>query len=227
MDLKVPVIPMNTGGRIELGLDMMEQRRQTINDSFLITLFQILVDTPGMTATEATFRAQEKGALLAPTAGRQQSEYLGPLINREINILSRQGLLPDMPPELIEAEGEYEIQYVSPLARAQRAEEGVGILRTLESIQPLAAVDPGVFDNFDTDQITRTLADINGMPTNVLAPEEQRDQIRAQRAQKAQAAEAIQGMQGVAGAAKDGAAALGSVGGMEALMPEGGGEVAG
>lgn len=220
-----PVIPMQTGGRIDIGNDLMEQRRTTINDAFLITLFQILVDTPNMSATEATFRAQEKGALLAPTAGRQQSEYLGPLIHREINILARQGLLPEMPPELAEAEGEYEITYVSPLARAQRAEEGVGILRTLESIQPLAAADPGVFDNFDTDEITRTLADINGMPNRTLADPAVIEQTRQERAQQAQAQQAIEGMQGVAGAAKDGASALQSFDGAMAMPEEMGGDV--
>ena len=214
---QTPIVPLNSGHRIDIGLEMMNQRRSVIQDGFLLTLFQILVDSPTMTATEVMERAQEKGALLAPTAGRQQSEYLGPMIDREIAILAKQNMLPEMPPELIEAEGEYDIQYVSPLARAQRAEEGVGILRTLESVQPLAAVNPQVMDNFDADTIARTLADINGMPARTLTDEGQRDQQRQAAAQKAQAAEAIQGMEGVAGAAKDGAAAVQSMGGMEAI----------
>ncbi|STU67291.1 Bacteriophage head to tail connecting protein [Klebsiella pneumoniae subsp. ozaenae] len=58
-------------------MTLAEQKRQTINDGFFITLFQILVDNPQMTATEAMLRAQEKGQLLAPTAGRIQAEFLG------------------------------------------------------------------------------------------------------------------------------------------------------
>ena len=46
-----------------------------------------------MTATEVLERAREKGALLAPTMGRQQSEALGPMIEREIDILVECGLM--------------------------------------------------------------------------------------------------------------------------------------
>lgn len=219
---QAPVLPLNTGARVDIGLDMMDQRRQTINDAFLISLFQILVDTPNMTATEVMSRAQEKGALLAPTVGRQQSEFLGPLISRELMILSRQGELPDMPPELVEAEGEYTVEYVSPLARAQRAEEGVGILRTIESIQPFAQVDPGVFDNFDLDEITRTLADINGMPQRTLTDERAMAEERQARAQQAQAAQAMEAGAQMAPAAKDGSQALLNM----AQLAEGGGEEA-
>lgn len=45
--------------------------------TLLVTLFQILTETPQMTAAEVVERTNEKGILLAPTVGRQQSEYLG------------------------------------------------------------------------------------------------------------------------------------------------------
>jgi len=179
---QAPIQPLNTGGRPDIGEDMMERRRRTINDAFLVTLFQILVDSPQMTATEVLQRAQEKGALLAPTIGRQQSETLGPLIEREIGVLSRQGLLPQTP-EILE-EQEYQVEYVSPLSRAMKSEEGVGILRTLEMVQPIAAVDPSVMDNFDFDEITRVLADVNGVPQRILKPAEEIQQAREGRAQQ-------------------------------------------
>ena len=160
----------------------MERRRRTINDAFLVTLFQILVDSPQMTATEVLQRAQEKGALLAPTVGRQQSETLGPLIEREIGILDRQGLLPQ-PPEILDGQ-EYEVEYVSPLSRAMKSEEGVGILRTLEMVQPIAAVDPSVMDNFDFDEITRVLADVNGVPQRILKPAQEIEAARQGRSQQ-------------------------------------------
>lgn len=179
-----PIQPLNTGGRPDIGEDMMERRRRTINDAFLVTLFQILVDSPQMTATEVLQRAQEKGALLAPTVGRQQSEMLGPLIEREIAILADQGLLPPVPEALQDAE--YKIEYVSPLSRAMKSEEGVGILRTLEMVQPIAAVDPSVMDNFDFDEITRVLSDVNGVPQRILKSPEDIDAQRQARAQQQQ-----------------------------------------
>jgi|TARA_R110000868_G_scaffold44269_3_gene147973 hypothetical protein len=197
-----PVQPLHTGARVDIGFEMMEQRRKQINDAFLVTLFQILVETPSMTATEVLQRAQEKGALLAPTMGRQQSESLGPLINRELNILSKQGVLPPPPELLVEAEGEYEVEYVSPLSRAMKAEEGIGILRTLEMVQPIAAMDQSVMDNFDFDEITRILADTNGAPQKILRRSEEVEDLRQQRDQQQQMAAMMQAAPGVADTAE-------------------------
>tara|TARA_R110000824_G_scaffold128469_3_gene289309 strand:- start:1422 stop:3059 length:1638 start_codon:yes stop_codon:yes gene_type:complete len=197
-----PVQPLYTGARVDIGFEMMEQRRKQINEAFLVTLFQILVESPTMTATEVLQRAQEKGALLAPTMGRQQSETLGPLINRELNILAEQGELPPQPEILLEAEGEYEIEYVSPLSRAMKAEEGIGILRTLEMVQPLAAVDPSVMDNFDFDIITRILAETNGAPQKILRRQEDIDTKRQGDQQQQAIAAATQAAPGLADAAE-------------------------
>jgi hypothetical protein len=181
------VQPLQTGARVDIGMDMMEQRRRVINDAFLITLFQILVEAPTMTATEAMLRAQEKGALLAPTMGRQQSEMLGPMIERELDILARAGVLPPMPEPLREAGGDVQIEYVSPLNRAQRAEEGVAILRTLEAIGPLAQIDPRVMMIFKPEEIARELSEINGVPAKILRSKEEMDEMVAQEQQAAQA----------------------------------------
>lgn len=216
---------LQTGARVDIGLDMMEQRRKVINDAFLVTLFQILVDAPQMTATEAMLRAQEKGALLAPTMGRQQSEFLGPLIAREIEILAKAGQLPPMPDALLEAGGEVEIEYVSPLNRAQRAEEGVAIMRTLEAVTPLAQFDPNVLSVFDPMAIARELADINGVPQKVLRTEEQIEAMEAQKAQASQAAALMQAAPIASGVVKDLAQAQSLTGAspsqvLPAIMPQ-------
>lgn len=196
------VRPLETGARVDIGLEMMEQRRKVINDAFLITLFQILVDAPTMTATEAMLRAQEKGALLAPTMGRQQSEMLGPMIERELDILARAGVLPEMPQALMEAQGEVQIEYISPLNRAQRAEDGVAILRTLESVAGLAQFDPSVLMVFDSQKIARELADINGVPAKVMRSEEEISAMQDEQAQQAELSQLLQAAPVVANSAK-------------------------
>lgn len=196
------VQPLQTGARVDIGMDMMEQRRKVINDAFLITLFQILVESPNMTATEAMLRAQEKGALLAPTMGRQQSEMLGPLIERELDILARAGVLPAMPEVLREAGGDVEIEYVSPLNRAQRAEEGVAILRTLEAVAPLAQIDPSVMMIFKPEEIARELSEINGVPAKILRSQEEVEEMKAAQAQQAEAQAILQAAPVAANSAK-------------------------
>jgi len=199
--------PFTTGARVDINESKMEQRRESIDNAFLVTLFQILVETPRMTATEALIRAQEKGMLLTPTMGRQQSEAIGPLIERELDLLIQNRILPPLPEALVEARGEYEIVYDSPMSRMQRAEELVGVQRTMELLAPFAQIDPSVLDIFDRDELARLTAEVSGVPTPVLRSPDALAQIREQRAQQEQAQQMAAMAQPVAGALKDAAQA--------------------
>lgn len=174
-------------GDPRFSLELADQRRQSINGSFLVTLFQILVETPEMTATEAMLRAQEKGALLAPTMGRQQSEFLGTIITRELDIIGQSGVIEDalgpMPEELAMAGGALNIEYDSPLTRAQRAEEGVGVLRTLETVGTIAQYDEGVLEEINYKRALKVVADANGAPLGMFNTPEEREAIAAAKQQ--------------------------------------------
>lgn len=179
-------IPFSTGAQPQLGLEMMDQKRQLINDVFLVTLFQILVQNPQMTATEAMLRAQEKGQLLAPTMGRIMSEQLGPMIEREVDICARMGLFPDPPQQLIDAGMEFDIDYKSPLIRLQRSDEGSGIAQTLQLATSLAQFDQSVLGLIKTGDVLREFADINGMPRSLIMDTEEEQQMKAAQAQQQQ-----------------------------------------
>jgi hypothetical protein len=194
---------LDNKARIDIGLDLMQDERRLINDHFLVTLFQILVDSPQMTATEAMLRAQEKGALLAPTMGRQQSEMLGPTIERELDILAHAGAFPPMPEELIAAGGEIEIEYDSPLTRAQKSEQGIGILNTFNAVAPFLDARPDLADKFDFEECIEVLADVNGMPAKCLRDEQTVAKMQQQRAQQAQMDKVLEAAPIAAGAAKD------------------------
>ena len=191
--LLVQPLPM---GNYQISEKMMAEEKSLINDVFLVALFQVLTETPQMTATEVIERTNEKGILLAPTVGRQQSEYLGPLIEREINCLYAQGLGPPVPPVVKEARGEYEVVYTSPLSRAMRAQEAAGFIRTVETVKELVNItqDPSLLDPFDFDTAIPAIADIQAVPVSWMASDEQIAQKRQVRA-KAQAQQAqIQAM---------------------------------
>jgi hypothetical protein len=139
--------------------------------------------------------------------GRQQSEALGPLIERELDLLAFHGKLPPMPQILIDAGGDYEITYDSPMSRMQRAEELVGVQRTMELLAPFAQMDPTVLDVFDKDQLARLTAEVSGVPTPILRSPDAVAEIRAQRAQAEADAAMVQAAQPIAGAMKDAAQA--------------------
>lgn len=187
-------------GNVNVGKDLMDDERNDIKDAFLVTLFQILADNPQMTATEVMERTREKGILLAPTLGRVQSEYLGPMIERELDILSSLGVLPPMPSELLEAQGDYAVQYESPLSRAQKAEEASGLMRTVETALQIMNVtqNPDVIDHFNLDVIMPELASINAVPLSWMNDPKKIESIRKARADQAAAQQQIQAAPGEA-----------------------------
>jgi hypothetical protein len=194
-----PLVHTLPTGSVQIGKEMMDDERTAINDAFLVSLFQIMVDSPQMTATEVLERSREKGALLSPTMGRFQSESLGPMIEREYSILYRLGLIPPIPPELIEAKAQFKVEYDAPLNRAMRAEQGSGIQRALQFAAEVAgqAQDPSVMDVFNFDVIIPEIVDINGAPfrfINDAATVAQKRKDRNQAQQTQQATQALPGM---------------------------------
>ena len=210
-------IPFVSGANFQIAEGLHEKVNNSIRDTFLNTLFQILVDHPNMTATEALIRAQEKGELIAPAMGRQQSEFLGPLIHREIDLLSRAGEIPPPPRELVESGVGLSVVYTSPLARALRAEEGTAIMNTTSDVMQFAQIDPTVKFLVDWHEAARTMADIRGMPAKLLNSEEQVQQLLEDAAEKQQASAGAAtfpaAAQGVLSLAKAAQAASGAGGG--------------
>lgn len=183
-----PLVHTLPVGNVQAGKELMDDERSLINDGFLVSLFQILTESPQMTATEVLERTREKGILLAPTIGRQQSEYLGPMIEREIDILSQQGLLPPMPDSLKEAKGEFKIIYDSPLTRAAKSDEASGVMRTVENCLQVAQVtqDPSILFHFNWDKIVPAIAEIQGVPLHWMNTMDAVQKMKQQHAQMQQ-----------------------------------------
>ena len=195
--------PLRTGD-FRVGEALLQDERRDIEDSFFVTLFQILTDTPEMTATEVMERVAEKAALLSPTMGRLQSEMLGPMIEREIDLLDEMGMLPDMPPELVEAEGEYEVVYTSPLAKSMYAEEVSGFMRAVEMALNIANAtqDMSQLDHFNFEDALPEIADYMAVPARWMNGLEALEQKRETRNAQAQEAELLKNAPALASAAK-------------------------
>lgn len=199
-----PLIGTLPIGNIQVSKEMMDDERVIIQDAFLVNLFQILQENPSMTATQVIEIVNQKGILLAPTVGRQQSEYLGPMIDRELDVLSAAGLLPPMPEILQEAAGEYNVVYTSPMSRAMRAQEVAGFGRTMEIATGIINVtqDPSILDNFDMDIAARETADIQAVPESWMASQEMVQAKRDQRQKMMEQQQQIQAAPAAAALAK-------------------------
>ena len=190
-------------GNARVAEALLEGERLDIQDAFLVTLFQILTETPEMTATEVVERVAEKMALLSPTMGQLQTEFLGPSIEREISVLAELGMLPPMPPELVEAEGEYDVVYTSPLAKAMYAEEVSGFMRALElALRHVEATqDLSALDHFDMDKAIPEISDTLAVPVRWMRTLKAVEQKRAQRSQEQAQAQMVENASGLAAAA--------------------------
>jgi hypothetical protein len=143
-----------------------------------------------MTATEVLQRNEEKMRLLGPVLGRLQAELLQPLISRSFALLLRNGLLPTAPEEL---QGQdIDIEYVSPLAKAQKMTDLQSMLRGFEVLLQMQQVAP-VMDYLDDDKLVQYLVETTGIPARVIRSPNEVQQLRRQRAEaQAQQAQAQQ-----------------------------------
>lgn len=190
------VQPLKTDANIPLGIELMEIEQQEIDDAFLVTVRNMLLNENIKTATQVYEVIQQKGAILAPMAGRMESEDLGPMIQREIEIASRQTanawIFEEMPQKLRDAGGLYKIKFTSPLAKAMRTQEAAAVLRTFEAIGQAIQIDPSAAFVLDVPQAVREIAEISGVPAHLLRDEKTVQQMQADHVQQQQLSQAAQ-----------------------------------
>ncbi len=160
---------------------MMEGRRESIRRIFMTDQLQP-EKTPHITATEAIIRQSEKMRVLGPVLGRMQTEFLGPLIHRVFRIMLRSGALPQLPTGLHASE--LDIEYLSPIARAQKQYESQALAQAVQYLSPfIMQGDPyKMMDNFETDRIARHAGELFGTPKDYLRPAEEVALLRENRA---------------------------------------------
>lgn len=184
---RVPA-PLGAGGNLPITLEMMDERRNRIRTMFFADVLQF-VSNADMTATEVVQRTTERMRLLGPIIGRLESELLGPLINRVYYILARAKKLPPPPPEL--AGKDFSIEYVSPIAMAQKQIEANAFTQTMGVLMPFAEAtqSPAIFRRFKPDDVAKGVWEIFGGD-----PDWQKndDELKAEAEAEAQAAQQAQ-----------------------------------
>jgi hypothetical protein len=183
-----PLIQTLPAGEIQITKEMMQDEKDLINSAYLVDLFKLILEDPGAMGNprQVIEYVNERGIILFPTLGRQCAEYLGPLIDRELDILSGLRKLPKMPQVLKEAHGEYEVEYTNPLALAMRGPQIAGYVRTMEFAAEAikSGADPSIFDRFDLDEAIPEMGDWNMSPENWFSNDKK---IAASRQARAQA----------------------------------------
>lgn len=165
----------------------------SIKRAYSADLFLMLdsITTGNMTAREIVERQQEKLQQLGPVVERLQEEYLTPILERTYNILDRAGIFPPIPPDIAElvAEEDVKIEYISPLAQAQKMSGLVNIEQAIAFIAQMAQFWPDALKTIDPLGTVARYMDMLGAPAKMRRPEEEVQQLIQQEQQALQQAQ--------------------------------------
>jgi hypothetical protein len=139
-----------------------------------------------MTATEVRARMELMQQILGPVVGRLQSEFLNPMVQRVFMLMFRSGMFLDPPESLMTGGSKLDVEYVSPLARAQKMEEVFAVERWVGQLAQMAQINPTVIDVVDFDRLGRMMAKRLGVPSEAIKSEEQIEQLKMERQQAQQ-----------------------------------------
>lgn len=201
--------PLQTGGDIGLGLEMMNQRREQILRAFYLDSMKLQKENKEMTAYEAAQRTEENMRAMSPMVSRLQNEALDRIIGRTISILGRLQLLPPAPKQI---QGlDYRIEYMSPVSRALKMASMTGIQRMIQVVAPFMEIKPEAADKIDVDQIVDFAANTLDVPVKLIRTDKEVGQIRQQRAEAQQKQAEAEQAEVMAGAAQKGGKAMESM----------------
>ena len=175
--------PLLTGADFNVAFTAEERLQAAIRKIMMADQLQPQ-DGPAMTATEVHVRVALIRQLLGPVYGRFQAEYLQPLVQRCFGIALRAGVF-SQPPESLQNTN-FNVRYISPLARAQQLEDVTAIERLGANVASMAAISQDVVDLVDTDEATRVVADALGVPAKVIRSADAVADLRQQRQQAQQ-----------------------------------------
>jgi hypothetical protein len=177
--------PLITGAQLPIGLELLEAERGVIKSAFLDEFFRLLTDpSDRMTATQVMETLQKEGVLVAPYAGRRETEKLGPMVNRELDILLRAGDIAPFPDEVREAKAMPRVNMTNPLSRMARAEEVTGFTRLVEiGIQAAGAGRQDALDRVNFDEGMKVSAEVLGVRPSLIYSD---DELAAMRSAKSE-----------------------------------------
>lgn len=184
-----PVTPLfNVNVNLQHLQEKILDLQDRIKRAYSADLFMMLerLEDKNMTAQEVLQRKQEQLQQLGPVVQRLQFEFLRKIIERVYNILDRAGILPqpeDAELALALSQEEVTIEYISPLAQAQKMAGMTNIEQAIAFTGQLAQFDQSVLDKIDFAKTIDSYFDMVGAPVSIKRTEEEYEAIQQQKAQ--------------------------------------------
>jgi hypothetical protein len=170
---------------------MIDKIELRISRFFYNDVFLTAVRDPNaspLKATEANIRNEERMLRLGPVLGRMHKRVLAKLMTRCFSILMRSGKI--VVPDFVKQAGSgIDIDFISPLAKAQKALETRAIGEIVSFAGSMASIKPEALDGLDADVALKEFADTAGGPPNLILSADAIKQIRKNRAEQQAAKE--------------------------------------
>lgn len=201
-----PIMPIQTQLNLGAGLDREQRKQQIIERHFMVPFFtmmqQVGEQTRNRTAYEIRRIEEETAVLLGPHITGLNQDVMDKLIDGLFNDAWEAGLIPQPPDILLKGERRLEVDYMGPLALAQRSYfHSEPFRKTIGDLSGIAAMDPTgqtlqrALQNYDWDRVTREMSRANGLPEENMMDEKVRDQIRQAIAQEQQKQQQLAAME--------------------------------
>jgi len=187
------ITPIITGSNVPLGIEYMDRKQRKIAQAFYNDLFIMMESIGNKTATEVNIANNQRMQLLGSAIGNIMREKLSPVIHRVYAIAAKLNKLPPLPPEL--QNEDYQINYISPLARAQKSLELNNFSQAIQIIASFGKVDPNVFDKIDFDKSVDYVAEITNIKPQIIRDDQEVADIRAGRAEQQAVAQQMAALQ--------------------------------
>jgi hypothetical protein len=160
---------------------MVERQEEKIKRIFFNDLFISASRDPNrspLKAAEVYERKDERLIRIGPPTENIISKVLHPLVERGLKICVRKNVFPLIPPQFKKMVGDIEIEFVSPLAQAQKLVGVQSINNFLGFVAGVAQFDPSAKDKVNTDRLIDEGADIYGVPMSIMSTEDEVTQTR-------------------------------------------------
>lgn len=163
-----------------------EGLQESIRKAFYEDQLQ-LKESPQMTATEVQTRFELMARLIGPSLGRIQNDLHAPLVSRTFNGLYRLGQLPEPPESVREANAQVDVEFIGPMARAQKLDKVANIERWVANLAALSEAIPDILDNVDGDAAAQESGRYLSVPAEVINSTAKIKTIRDKRAKQIEA----------------------------------------
>lgn len=178
------MMPINIGANFPITLDTVRDIEARIKDKFNVDFMLMLqAQASQKTATEVVELQGEKAAMLTSLIVNQ-NQALSQIVRRTFNIMYRQGRLPETPAMLNNSGARLNIDFIGPLAQAQKKHhQAGGVQMSLMLAQPVIQLSPESVDYIDGDALLKNVLETNGFPQSAIREEEEVRKMRQLRAE--------------------------------------------